>query len=242
MSRRDDLLPVHLTVEQLAWARTIARGTARKYARRCGGGDALAEDLAQEALCEVVRDAWRYDPRTGPWRGWVGVLTARVVRRALHLALCPVSGSATRAHRWACALGAAPLEALDGHADAAPGADVALVGEAFGARVRAALGRALAGLPDATVGLALAVFLEEQAPGDVARAAGVSGARVRAAMRAALAAWRDSLEVGALRADEDEQEDDDGDDEEYEDEGPWDDDVWEGEDEDDPEDPCGGED
>lgn len=183
---------MNLTAEQVAEALRIALGTARKYAARLPNADGHAEDAAQDAVAEVLREAHRWTPDRGAWGAWVGTITARVVRRSLRVSRAPVTGNQWRAHVWAVSLRAVPDDTLA----SAPAQVADAVGEVFAHEVRLALLDACAHVPHAELGLA--ALLEQDTTKRLALRAGVAKLTVERAARAVREALEDSADLGAF--------------------------------------------
>lgn len=173
--------------QHMVAARVIQR-TAKKYARIIDVDDATRADLESEAWVELLEGAHTFHPSKGTWEGFVLTVAGRVIRRALYVLRCPVSGNKWRAHKWSADLSAEDLLTVISYADTKcvdPDA------WAIGAEFRDALVAQLRKLPDGD--WALRVLLHDDDPEAIAVEHGTTVVRVRAVVRDATKQAREAL-------------------------------------------------
>lgn len=81
------LLRIRDLKDRTAWSEFVALYTPLlySYAVKAGLQDADAADVAQEAMCDVVRSIrdFEYDPGRGSFRGWLLTVTRNRIRKRL---------------------------------------------------------------------------------------------------------------------------------------------------------------
>ena len=81
------LLRIRDLKDRTAWSEFVALYTPLlySYAVKAGLQDADAGDVAQEAMCDVVRSirAFEYEPTKGSFRGWLLTITRNRIRKRL---------------------------------------------------------------------------------------------------------------------------------------------------------------